>query len=127
MKTIEMNQVSEEAVLEEFNNRTEEDLTGIDNIVFNIISRVRQSGDEALKAITKEIDQVDLKEMLVTQEEIDEIVNSVVGEKWVYCDHPSNMYSALYRIGEILNELNNVINTTTIGEALWLPPYKPTI
>ena len=59
------------------------------------------------------------------QQKLDEIVHSVVGEKWGYCDHPSTMYSALYNIGEMLHELNSIINTTTIGEALWLPPYKP--
>ena len=59
------------------------------------------------------------------QDELDNIVHSVVGEKWAYSDHPSTMYSALYKIGNMLNELNTYINTTTIGEALWLPPYKP--
>ncbi len=58
-------------------------------------------------------------------DDLDELVASVVGEKWEYCDHPSVIYSALSNIGEMLNELNNIINTTTIGEALWLPPYKP--
>jgi hypothetical protein len=60
------------------------------------------------------------------KEDLDTIVASVVEEKWVYTDHPGTMYSARYSIGQMLHELNNLINTTVIGEALWLPPFKPT-
>ena len=57
--------------------------------------------------------------------ELNELVDSVVGEKWMYCDNPATVYSARYRVAEMLDELNTIINTTTLGEALWLPPFKP--
>jgi hypothetical protein len=56
--------------------------------------------------------------------ELDAIVNSIVGEKWTYCDHPSILYNGRDRIGNILHELNAIVNISSIGEALWLPPYK---
>ena len=77
MKTIKVKKGFEEEILKEFNNRTEEDLSDVDDIVFNIISRVRKNGNKALEEITKEIDKVDLKNMLVSQEEIDEAYDSI--------------------------------------------------
>jgi len=59
------------------------------------------------------------------RDEYKEIVNSIVGEKWEYCDHPSIMYSGRDRIGCMLHELSSYTNITAIGEALWLPPYYP--
>ena len=53
------------------------------------------------------------------------IVNSIVGEKWQYCDHPSSIYEGRKRIGTILHEIGNTINLTAIGEAPWAPPYNP--
>jgi len=59
--------------------------------------------------------------------ELDSIVNSVVGEKWQYCDHPSTIYEGRERIGAILHEIGNTVNMTAIGEAPWAPPYHPGI
>ncbi|NVM53441.1 MAG: DUF4091 domain-containing protein [Candidatus Helarchaeota archaeon] len=57
--------------------------------------------------------------------EFDAIVSSIVGERWVYCDHVSTLYSGRDRIGAILNNLGSVVNITALGEAQWFPPYKP--
>ena len=57
--------------------------------------------------------------------EFNAIISSVVGEKWVYCDHVSTLYSGRDRIGLILDDLASVVNLTALGEAQWFPPYKP--
>jgi hypothetical protein len=57
--------------------------------------------------------------------ELDTIVTSIVGERWVYCDHPSTLYYGRDRIGAILHELSSMIDTTSIGETIWFPPYRP--
>lgn len=54
--------------------------------------------------------------------ELSSIISSIVGEKWIYADHVSTLYSGRDRIGVILHELSGKVNTTAIGEALWLPP-----
>lgn len=51
------------------------------------------------------------------------IVNNIVGERYIYCDHPSTLYNGRDRVGVILDDLSSVVNTTIIGEAQWLPPY----
>lgn len=57
--------------------------------------------------------------------ELDGIVDSIVGEKWVYCDNPSTIYNGRERIGIILDELCSIVDMTIVAEAPWYPPYKP--
>lgn len=57
--------------------------------------------------------------------ELETIVNSIAGERWIYCDHVETIYSGRDRVGVILHELGSIVNITAIGEALWLPPYRP--
>lgn len=57
--------------------------------------------------------------------EFDAIVASVVGERWIYCDHVATLYAGRDRIGAILNELGGLLDLQAIGEVLWLPPYRP--
>lgn len=59
------------------------------------------------------------------KDELKEIVDSIVGEKWRYCDHPSTLYNGRDRIGEILHDISDDVNLTAIGEAKWVPPYGP--
>lgn len=54
--------------------------------------------------------------------ELTNIVSSITGEKWTYCDHPSVIYNARIRLGNILNDLGKIVNLETIGEAPWVPP-----
>jgi hypothetical protein len=59
------------------------------------------------------------------REELDSIVDSIVGEKWIYCDNPSTLYAGRDRIGAILHELSSLALIESIAEAPWYPPYKP--
>ncbi len=58
------------------------------------------------------------------RDELDDIVMSIAGERWQYCDHPSYVYDGRERIGSMLSDLNEYVNTTIIGEQAWFPPYK---
>ncbi|MHA1293787.1 MAG: glycoside hydrolase domain-containing protein [Promethearchaeota archaeon] len=64
------------------------------------------------------------KKLRSLRAEFDEIVNSIVGEKWEYCNHPSTLYNGRESIGTLLNELSSLINITSIGEAQWYAPYN---
>ncbi|MHA1291840.1 MAG: glycoside hydrolase domain-containing protein, partial [Promethearchaeota archaeon] len=74
--------------------------------------------------LQKNPDIISEKKLKNLKSAFNEIVNSIVGEKWNYCDHPSTLYNGRERIGNILDDLSNDVNLTTIGENLWLPPYK---
>ncbi|NVM27711.1 MAG: DUF4091 domain-containing protein [Candidatus Helarchaeota archaeon] len=78
-----------------------------------------------LQYLTENPGVIPANELSSYKAEFDTIVNSVVGEKWVYCDHVSTLYSGRDRIGAILNDLGSVVNLTALGEAQWFPPYKP--
>jgi hypothetical protein len=55
-------------------------------------------------------------------EDLQAIINSIVGEKWKYTGHPSTLYAGRDKIGAILHELSGLVNITAIGEAPWFPP-----
>ncbi|TFF95634.1 MAG: DUF4091 domain-containing protein [Promethearchaeota archaeon] len=57
------------------------------------------------------------------KETMNDILQSVVGERWKYCDHPLTVYMARDQIGEILDDLSGDVNLTAIGESKWTPPY----
>lgn len=57
----------------------QEESAEIEGIVLSIIERVRVGGDEALRAITSEIDRVDLADLQVSREDIDASYNAVPG------------------------------------------------
>jgi hypothetical protein len=57
--------------------------------------------------------------------ELNAIVASIVGERWVYCDHVGSLDAGRNRIGAILNELGGLVNLVDLGEAAWFPPYRP--
>ncbi|MBQ6685897.1 MAG: histidinol dehydrogenase [Firmicutes bacterium] len=63
--------------LEEILDRTEEGTVDVTDIVAGIIDTVRQKGDQALLEYAKKFDKADLKNLVVTQEEIDEALASI--------------------------------------------------
>lgn len=77
MKIIKVEKGMESSILNFFKNRKDEDLSNIDSIVESIIDRVRNDGDKGLLEITKEIDQIELDNVKVTEEEIEEGFNQV--------------------------------------------------
>jgi len=76
-----------------------------------------------LEHLTNNPGLIDAIELTNLKAEFQCIVNNIVGERYIYCDHPSTLYNGRNRVGVILNDLNSVVNTTTIGEAQWLPFY----
>ncbi len=67
------------------------------------------------------------KQGLLPQGEIDakrhelaSIVASVVGDGWIYADHPSAVYAGRAALASMLHGFSAFINTTSIGEAPWL-------
>lgn len=76
-----------------------------------------------LSYLTNNPGLIDATKLTNLKVEFQGIVNNIVGERYIYCDHPSTLYSGRDRVGIILDDLNNVVNTTIIGEAQWLPPY----
>ncbi len=56
--------------------------------------------------------------------EFNNIIDGVVGERWIYCDHVASLYSGRDRIGTILDTLGGLVNLTSISEAIWLPPFR---
>jgi histidinol dehydrogenase len=57
--------------------RPQLELEYLDSSVKNILTRVKISGDEALKEFTRQFDQVELRELQVTELEINEAIQSV--------------------------------------------------
>jgi len=57
--------------------RPQLELEYLDSSVKNILARVKKSGDEALKELTKQFDQVIIDQLQVTEQEIKEAVNLV--------------------------------------------------
>lgn len=55
--------------------------------------------------------------------ELNNILISIVGERYKYCDHPSILERGRVQIGELLNELSALLDLNAIGEAPWEPPY----
>jgi histidinol dehydrogenase len=57
--------------------RPQIELEYLDSSVKNILARVKKSGDEALKELTKQFDQVHLSQLLVTDEEVKKAIDEV--------------------------------------------------
>jgi histidinol dehydrogenase len=57
--------------------RPQMELEYLDSSVKNILARVKKSGDEALKELTKQFDQVNLNEIKVTDEEVKKAIEEV--------------------------------------------------
>ncbi len=57
--------------------RPQMELEYLESSVKNILIRVKKSGDEALKELTKQFDQIEIKEFQVTELEISEALKSV--------------------------------------------------
>lgn len=72
MKVIRIKKGSEESILNELTNRTEEDLSEIDDTVKKIINTVRTEGDKGLLQLTADIEKVQLKSLKVSEDEIEE-------------------------------------------------------
>lgn len=62
---------NEAFILDEINNRKEEDLSVIDDRVKNIIEEVKSKGDKALYKFTESFDKVKINALRVTDEEIE--------------------------------------------------------
>jgi len=78
--------------------------------------------DAALEHLNLNPGIIPVSQVRLYREELDSIVNSIVGEGWEYAHHPSAIYNGRDRIGTILDELGGIVNLTQIGEAQWLPP-----
>lgn len=57
--------------------RPQLELEYLDSTVKNILTRVRKSGDEALKAFSSQFDKVELTELRVSESEINDAINSL--------------------------------------------------
>ncbi|MFM9838743.1 MAG: histidinol dehydrogenase [Cyclobacteriaceae bacterium] len=57
--------------------RPQMELEYLESSVKNILTRVKKSGDEALKELTKQFDQVELGQLQISEEEINEAIASV--------------------------------------------------
>lgn len=71
MRIIQVEKGNEASILTLFNNRNEDDLTNIDSVVKDIITKVRDKGDKAIIDLTYEIDKVKLDSLRVSTEEIE--------------------------------------------------------
>ncbi|NLK72270.1 MAG: histidinol dehydrogenase [Clostridiales bacterium] len=77
MKVIRIKKGSEESILNELTNRTEEDLSEIDVTVKKIINTVRTEGDKGLLQLTADIEKVQLKSLKVSENEIEEAFGKI--------------------------------------------------
>lgn len=77
MKVIRIKKGSEESILNELTNRTEEDLSEIDVTVKKIINTVRTEGDKGLLQLTADIEKVQLKSLKVSEDEIEEAFGKI--------------------------------------------------
>lgn len=77
MKVIRIKKGSEESILNELTNRTEEDLSEIDVTVKKIINTVRTEGDKGLLQLTADIEKVQLKSLKVLENEIEEAFGKI--------------------------------------------------
>ena len=57
--------------------RPQLELEFLESSVKNILTRVKQSGDEALREFTKQFDKADVKALQLTAQEIEQAVQSV--------------------------------------------------
>lgn len=62
---------------------------------------------------------IDSEEINSFRSLLNRLVNSVVGERWIYCDSASIIYESRDNIGSILSELSSIVNITEIGEKPW--------
>jgi hypothetical protein len=76
-----------------------------------------------LEYLTHNPGLIDATQLANLKVEFQAIVGNIVGERYIYCDHPSTLYSGRNRVAMILDSLNSVVNTTTIGEAQWMAPH----
>lgn len=82
MEIIEINGVNYKGKVDELLSRGENDFSKIDKIVYEILDNVKRNGDKALFEYTSKFDNVILKELRVSENEIDEAVQ-IVGEKFI--------------------------------------------
>ncbi|SKC84925.1 histidinol dehydrogenase [Maledivibacter halophilus] len=82
MEIIEINGVNYKGKADELLSRGENDFSKIDRIVYEILDNVKRNGDKALFEYTSKFDNVILKELRVSENEIDEAVQ-IVGEEFI--------------------------------------------
>ena len=77
MRVIKVQNGQEENALKELKNRKEEDLSSVDAVVKEIILKVIKSGDKALFQLTRDLDGANLKDLKVTESEVEQALKEV--------------------------------------------------
>ncbi|MDO5717744.1 MAG: histidinol dehydrogenase [Tissierellia bacterium] len=82
MRIIEIKGNDKKELVKKYLDRTDNPNPEIESSVADILKKVRQSGDEALRYYTKGFDRVDIGEFKVSEEEIEEAL-SIVGDEFI--------------------------------------------
>ncbi len=75
---------------------------------------------QAYELATVGLQKEDIRSEDAKRHELASIVASVVGDGWIYADHPSAVYAGRAALASMLHGFSAFINTTSIGEAPWL-------
>ncbi|MHA1148961.1 MAG: glycoside hydrolase domain-containing protein [Promethearchaeota archaeon] len=81
--------------------------------------------DAALDYCQKNQDTISPRKYNIYRDKMDELIEAIVGERWIYTDHPALLYKAHQEIGEILDYLSKAVDLYALGEEEWVPPYYP--
>ena len=77
MKTIKIENDNYREIIQSLFKRGDEDFTDVDSVVRDIISDVRKRGDKALREYNEKFDKASLKDLRVTEDEIEKAVLSI--------------------------------------------------
>ncbi|GAA0078356.1 histidinol dehydrogenase [Clostridium sp. CTA-5] len=77
IKLLEFNEINKRDLIIELQRREEVEQSKVTDIVAEILSKVKNEGDKALINFTKEFDKVELKDLEVSQKELEECFNKV--------------------------------------------------
>ncbi|MBW6409181.1 histidinol dehydrogenase [Clostridium weizhouense] len=80
LKLLEFNEINKRDLIIELQRREEVEQSKVIDIVTEILSKVKNEGDKALINFTKEFDKVELKDLEVSQKELEECFNKVEEE-----------------------------------------------
>lgn len=82
MKIVEISGENYKEMIDKLLSRGADDFSKIDNVVYEILDKVKRYGDKALFEYTSKFDNVTLKDLKVTEDEIDEAIK-IVGEEFI--------------------------------------------
>ncbi|WP_432666893.1 histidinol dehydrogenase [Wukongibacter baidiensis] len=77
MKIIDIKEDNYKEVIDSLLDRGEDDFTDVDKVVYEILNDVKMNGDKALIEYTAKFDKAQLKDIKVTEEEIEEALQLV--------------------------------------------------